>query len=177
MQLYVDYPNALRMVDPVMGDNGKIYSTYTPELCDAIKRLVPVADILKPNITEACYLLGQDYCMPNKAAAIEMLKKFQEIGAKNVVLTGVIDGELIYNFAIDGSGQTSINKYKLLPYQLHGSGDVFASVLLARFMQGKSLHEACEFAASFTAKAIQLSTSQPGFKERGISFEPLLGMI
>ena len=177
MQLYVDYPNALRMVDPVMGDNGKIYSTYTPELCDAMKRLVPVADILKPNITEACYLLGLDYSMPNESRAIDMLKQFQELGAKNVVLTGVIDGDFICNFAIDEAGETSINKNALLPYQLHGSGDVFASVLLARFMQGKSLHEACEFAAGFTAKATQLSTSQPGFKERGISFEPLLGMI
>ena len=60
-RLYADYPHALRLVDPVMGDGGEIYATYTPELCEAMGTLADGADVLMPNLTEASMLTGRTY--------------------------------------------------------------------------------------------------------------------
>ena len=93
--LYATYPNALRVVDPVMADHGKVYPTYTPELCDAMAELAAGADILTPNLTEAAIILGEpigdDWCGTDisDAEAARMIDALVAKGAKHVVLKGI----------------------------------------------------------------------------------------
>ena len=90
-RLYREYPSALRLVDPVMGDAGQMYPTYTPELCEAMGALADGADVLMPNLTEASILTKRDY--PGQdlddAAVTELLDALLGLGAKNVVLKGI----------------------------------------------------------------------------------------
>ena len=179
--LYKTYPNALRIVDPVMADHGKIYPTYTPELCEAMVSLASDADVLTPNLTEAAIILGEEWQGTNISdeEAHRIIKALLDRGAKNVVLKGIQrEGEtIIRNFfgGIDCEISEVNNEY--LPYMLHGTGDVYCSCLLAALMAGRNLKEAVEFAGNFTHDAMIVSAKQPDFKSRGVSFEPLLGNV
>lgn len=183
--LYAMYPNALRMVDPVMADHGKVYPTYTPELCDAMAELAAGADILTPNLTEAAIILGEpigdDWAGTDISdeEAHRMVAALVAKGAKHVVLKGIQrEGEnVIRNFVggVDCETHELANEY--LPYMLHGTGDVYASCLLAAIMAGRSLEEAARFAGDFTHDAMIVSAQQPNFEQRGVSFEPLLGKV
>lgn len=184
-ELYAMYPNALRVVDPVMADHGKVYPTYTPELCAAMAELAAGADILTPNLTEAAIILGEpigdDWAGTDisDGEAHRIVAALVAKGAKHVVLKGIQrKGEnVIRNFVggIDCETHELSNEY--LPYMLHGTGDVYASCLLAAIMAGRTLEEAVRFAGDFTHDAMIVSAKQPNFQERGVSFELLLGKV
>lgn len=179
-QVYETYPQALRVVDPVMADNGKIYPTYTPELCDAMVELASGADILTPNLTEASIILGMDWPGANidEDTVHRMVDGLLEKGAKNVVLKGINRGDgVIRNYLQGETIAFTETSNTLLPYMLHGTGDLFASSLLAAVMAGKDLAEATAFAGEFVVDAMKVTALQPDFKARGVSFEPLLGKI
>lgn len=178
--LYERYPKALRVVDPVMADHGKVYPTYTPELCAAMAELACDADILTPNLTEAAIILGEEWKGTNISddEAKRIIDALIAKGAKNVVLKGIQrDDGLIRNFAagVDIDFFEASNEY--LPYMLHGTGDLYCSCLLAAIMAGRTLQEAVEFAGELTHDAMIVSSKQPNFKDRGVSFELLIGRI
>lgn len=179
--LYNMYPSALRVVDPVMADHGKVYPTYTPELCDAMAELACGADILTPNLTEASIILGQDWPGTDidDDTAKRMIEGLLEKGAKNVVLKGIQrEGEsCIRNFVAGQDCELFEAKNEYLPYMLHGTGDLYCSCLLAAIMAGKSLQGAVVFAGNFVHDAMIASAKQPDFKERGVSFELIIGKI
>lgn len=184
--LYELYPNAIRMVDPVMADHGKIYLTYTPELCDAMVSLAKDADILTPNLTEAAIILGEpigdDWAGTDitDEVAEDMVRRLLDLGAKNVVLKGIQrKGEDVIRNFVGGVNMEEIIEVKntFIPYMLHGTGDVYASCVLAAIMAGRSLVEGVAFAGSFIEDAVKLSTKQPDFEQRGVSFELLLGRV
>lgn len=184
--LYKKYPNAVKFVDPVMADHGKVYPTYTKDLCDAMARLASQADVLTPNLTEAAIILGEPIGDEWQGTDIsdeqakEKVDKLLNLGAKNVVLKGIQrSGETkIRNFVggseVDGIVEVN-NEY--IDYMLHGTGDVYASCVLAGVMKGKSLAESVEFAGNFVHDAMIVSGKQPHFMERGVSFETLIGKI
>ncbi len=184
-ELYAMYPNALRVVDPVMADHGKVYPTYTPELCAAMAELAAGADILTPNLTEAAIILGEpigdDWAGTDISdeEAHRIVAALVAKGAKHVVLKGIQrEGEnVIRNFVggVDCETHELSNEY--LPYMLHGTGDVYASCLLAAIMAGRTLDQAVRFAGDFTHDAMIVSAKQPNFQERGASFELLLGQV
>ncbi|MCL2889438.1 MAG: PfkB family carbohydrate kinase [Eggerthellaceae bacterium] len=179
-ETYATYPGALRVVDPVMADHGKVYPTYTPALCEAMTRLACGADILTPNLTEAAIILGREWMGPNidDAAAKDIVDALIEKGAKHVVLKGIQrDDGLIRNFAAgqDCSFFEASNEH--LPYMLHGTGDLYCSCLLAAIMAGRSFAEAVGFAGEFVHDAMIVSSKQPDFRDRGVSFEPILGKV
>ena len=184
-ELYAMYPNALRVVDPVMADHGKVYPTYTPELCAAMAELAAGADILTPNLTEAAIILGEpigdDWAGTDISdeEAHRIVAALVAKGAKHVVLKGIQrEGEnVIRNFVggVDCETHELSNEY--LPYMLHGTGDVYASCLLAAIMAGRTLDQAVRFAGDFTHDAMIVSAKQPNFQERGVSFELLLGKV
>ena len=183
--LYAAYPKALRVVDPVMADHGKVYPTYTPELCDAMAELAAGADILTPNLTEAAIILGEpigdDWAGTDisDAEAARLIDALVARGAKHVVLKGVQrEGEtLIRNFVGSADMETTEVHNEYLPYMLHGTGDVYASCLLGAVMAGQSLTDAVRFAGDFVHDAMLVSAQQPQFRDRGVSFEPLLGKV
>lgn len=185
-KLYARYPGVIRMVDPVMADNGKVYPTYTPELCAAMVDLAREADILTPNLTEAAIILDEPIgdrwagCDISDDEARRIVGSLLGMGAKNVVLKGIRrNGEgVIRNFVGSKDASEIIevqNEY--LPYSLHGTGDVYASCVLAAIMAGRSLVESVAFASNFVHDAMVVSAEQPEFLARGVSFEPLLGKI
>lgn len=184
-ELYAMYPSALRVVDPVMADHGKVYPTYTPELCAAMAELAAGADILTPNLTEAAIILGEpigdDWAGTDISdeEAHRIVAALVAKGAKHVVLKGIQrEGEnVIRNFVggVDCETHELSNEY--LPYMLHGTGDVYASCLLAAIMAGRTLDQAVRFAGDFTYDAMIVSAKQPNFQERGVSFELLLGKV
>ena len=176
--LYTTYPHALRVVDPVMADHGKIYPTYTPELCQAMAELAQGADILTPNLTEASVILGTEWQGQDldDYQVRSILEGLLEKGAKNVVLKGIDrnDGK-IRNYLQGENVEYCETENELLPYMLHGTGDLFASCLLAAVMMGKDLLTATRFASDFVVDAMKVTAHQPDFENRGVSFEPLLG--
>lgn len=178
--LYAEHPKALRVVDPVMADHGKVYPTYTPELCSAMADLACDADILTPNLTEAAIILGEEWHGTDISddEAKRMIDALLARGAKNVVLKGIQRGDgVIRNFVagVDTDIYEASNEY--LPYMLHGTGDVYCSSLLAAIMAGKTLESAVDFAGKITHDAMIVSAHQPNFETRGVSFEPLLGDV
>ena len=182
--VYKRYPRAIRVVDPVMADHGKVYPTYTPELCDAMAELASEADILTPNLTEAAIILGEpigdEWAGVNISdeEAKRIVYALLDRGAKNVILKGIQRGDgIIRNFAAGENFDFFEVNNEILPYMLHGTGDLYCSVLLAAIMAGRSVEDAVAFAGDLTHDAMLVSAEQPSFRERGVSFEPLLGRI
>ena len=180
-RLYAEHPAALRVVDPVMGDGGKKYLTYTDELCDAMGGLVDGADILTPNLTEASILTGIEYQGQDvdEDYVRRVIDALVERGAKAVVLKGVVhEGEaIIRNYVAGADIVFEEVSSDLLPYMLHGTGDLYASSLLAAVMAGRSLHDAVDFAGSFVRDAMAITRLQPDYEVRGVSFESELGKV
>jgi len=181
LRLYREHPQALRVVDPVMGDGGIKYPTYTDELCDAMGALVDGADILTPNLTEASILTGIAYVGQDvdESFVRRNIDALVERGAKTVVIKGIVhEGESIIRNYIGGADLdfTEVSA-ELLPYMLHGTGDLFASALLAAVMAGRSMLDAVDFAGQFVRDAMSVTLDQPDFEVRGVSFESCLGEI
>lgn len=180
-RLYREHPGALRVVDPVMGDGGQKYLTYTDELCAAMGELVNGADVLTPNLTEASILTGIAYQGQDvdERYVHAIMDALISQGAKCVVLKGVVhEGEaIIRNYVAGTNLEFEELSSELLPYMLHGTGDLYASSLLAAIMAGKSLYDAVDFAGSFVRDAMRITCKQPDFEVRGVSFESELGKV
>lgn len=182
-RLYREYPGALRIVDPVMGDGGEKYPTYTDEMCEAMKGLVDGANVLTPNLTEAAILTGMPYAGQNvdDAHVGRAVDALLEMGAKSVVLKGIVrPGEkAIRNYvAVAGEdGAPEEVASELLPFMLHGTGDLFASGLTAAIFCGRNLRAAVEFAGTLVRDAMAITRDQPNYELRGVSFESVLGDV
>lgn len=179
-RLYAEYPEALRVVDPVMGDGGQMYPTYTPELCAAMGGLAEGADILTPNLTEAGILTGTPYAGQglDDAAVDALVAKLLGMGAKHVVLKGVDRGDGYLRNYVAGEGlETTCVAHEKLPFMLHGTGDLFASALTAAVFAGQGLVAAARFAGEFVRHAMEVTRYQPDYEMRGVSFEPVLGEV
>jgi pyridoxine kinase len=167
----------LIIVDPVMADNGKLYTIFSKEFPAGMARLAALADILMPNITEACLILGETYKEPpyDKSYIDGLLKKLQNIGVKNVVLTGVTfnPGEL-GAAALDETGSLSYFFMPFIDGYYHGTGDIFGSALVGALLNGKSLAHSSEIAVKLTHESI-LRTKNAGTDIRfGVNFEQSL---
>lgn len=181
-RLYAEHPAALRLVDPVMGDGGRTYATYTPELCAAMAELAEGADLLTPNLTEASILTGIAYQGQDvdDAFVAETLVALRALGAKNVVLKGVDRGDgLLRNYVCGtGTGGATVElTHEKLPYMLHGTGDLFCSALVGALYCEKPLVEAARFAGELVRDAMGVTRLQPAYEMRGVSFEPCLGKV
>ena len=179
-RLYREYPEALRFVEPVMGDAGKIYPTYTDELCCAMRELVDGADLLTPNMTEAAFLASMDYpgSNPSKEAIDKIMDSLIGLGAHNVLLKGIVKGDgKIRNYLAGKDFDLVEVSSELLPFMLHGTGDLFASCCIAAIMNERDLQTAAQFASDTVRHAMQKTLKQPNYQQRGVSFETTLGEL
>ena len=181
LEYYAAYPDALAVVDPVMGDHGKPYRTYTPEMCRRMGELAAVADLITPNLTEACILLGEPYHpMPlTRAQAKSMLARLSEKGPQKIVITGVSLAE--GNMANIGYDQEH-NYYwcvpcDYVPVSYPGTGDIFAAVLTASFLIGDSLPIAMSRASRFVEIAIKTTFSYGGDTRFGVMLESAMPFL
>lgn len=167
-------PGALRIVDPVMGDNGKLYAGFDDQFPEEMKKLCKGADVILPNMTEALLLLGQPYTETYDQAFVEdTLKKLHALGTKNVVLTGVNfnDGKL--GVACYDGKQTQYYFTERINVAMHGTGDVYASSFAGALMRGKSILEAASIAADFVVETIKATMPDPDHWY-GVKFEKAL---
>ena len=174
-------PDGLAVVDPVMGDDGCRYTTYTDEMCAATRRLVDAADVITPNLTEAAFLLDIPYdTLPtDQAGFAELAKTLSGNGRRSVVLTGVSDGaDTIGAVVYDRTTrQTDFVLTDRIPGQYCGTGDVFSSVLTGSLMRRKTLIESAQLAVRFVRDcAARTYRSEKPFQE-SVDFEPLLYTI
>ena len=167
-----DRMEGLRILDPAMGDNGKLYSGISSGQVVALAQLCAKTDLLLPNVTEACLLTGisyrEDLTESDYRLLIEIL---QRKGCKQVVLTGVsLESGKTGFMTSDGN----LYQTEALPGHYHGTGDLFAAVCTGALMQGKSLYAAARQAAGFVEQTIRATGTPTPF---GIAFEPLLASL
>lgn len=182
LRFFDGYPSALKVVDPVLGDNGKPYSTVTPQLMKRMKELVKAADVITPNLTEACMLLGED-CRSIMSAeqTRSWLAKLSGY-SKTVVIKGVplADGDS-HTFSNVGFDRNSGSFWRLdwdhIPVHYPGTGDIFASVLTASLLKGDSLPIALNRATVFTELAVKTTYSYGTEPRYGVLFEDVLGWL
>ncbi len=167
----------VRIIDPVMGDNGRTYATLTGSLCRRLRHLAEKADILTPNVTEACILTGMPYSdAPEKEMILEMGRKLRKAGSKNIIITGVNDGNIISNYVFSVDGRFSILSSPVIGKPRAGTGDVFASVIAADAVKGLPLEESVRRAAGFVSRAISISEKRGIPEQDGLCFEELLSI-
>lgn len=170
----------LVIVDPVMGDHGRIYSAYTAELCTELRKLVALADIITPNLTEACYLLGIPYREKGwkRKELFDMAGRLSGMGPSHVVITGIPQGEFIANYvyveAGDGETQGKLSRIHKADSERCGTGDVFAAIIAADAVNGipfdRSVKKAATFVKQCITKAVELKTPSTD----GVPFEEII---
>ena len=169
-------PDMIVVVDPVMGDYGRLYATYSAALAESLRRLLSVADILTPNLTEACVLAGCDYESEISDAGLERIARalHEPHGAK-VVITGVPRGEAFVNFGFDGKGAPFVHAEPRIGDDRSGTGDVFSSVVLGDAVNGVGFAESVAHASRFVAKAVRRSVELSVPLKDGLAIEEVLG--
>ena len=169
------------VVDPVMGDHGEIYQTYTPEMCAGTAQLAEHADVITPNLTEAALLLGVPYDQlpTGENGYHEIVRNLSMNGRRSVVLTGaVLSPEHTGAVCFDAkTGQSVSVETSRVPREFHGTGDVFASVLTGALVQGHALPQAVRQAVEFVRVCAQRTAQEQLPMREGVDFEPLLGLL
>lgn len=146
---------APKIVDPAMADGGKLYPAFDADFVDAMRDLCSHADVILPNITEACFLTCVEYKESYDAEYINrLLNALTDIGAKTIVLTGVSYEPSTTGVVVRHNGKTDYYRHQKLPRSCHGTGDVFASAFVGSFMQGNSAYASAKLAADFTVDCI-----------------------
>ena len=170
--------NNITVIDPVMGDYGKLYPTYSPNLAEQMNSLVPYADILTPNLTEACILTGTEYHPDMKENELFVLcSKLADMGPKKVVISGLERDDSLENFVFEkGKDAEVIMEHKVGPFR-SGTGDVFSSIIAADAVKRKEFSDSIRHASSFIAKVLRRTVELDLPKTDGICFEEFLTEI
>lgn len=164
------------VVDPVMGDNGKLYSAFDKTFPPAMKKLCGLADVILPNLTEATSMLGEEYKEgPYTKEYIEdIFKRLEEAtNTKKIVLTGVsLDKDKIGAATYDAeAGSIDYILGENIPGSYHGTGDVFGSAVIGALMNGKTLAESVRAAVDFTVESICWTAKAKTDIRYGVNFE------
>lgn len=167
--------DTLIMVDPCMADNGKLYSIYDESMVSGMVRLCQKADIIVPNLTEAAFMLNRPYIEgPYTKKYIEdTLRELASLGCKKVVITGVyFDDKTLGTANYDCiKDEITYSFNKVINGSFHGTGDVFASALLAGILNDFSLTESTQIAVDFTYNSIHTTKLAQTDRRFGVNFE------
>lgn len=174
-------PDTIVVVDPVMGDDGTAYQTYTSSMCEGMAHLAEMADVITPNLTEAAFLLKREYAaLPSGQAGLTaIVEELSMDGRRSVVLTGAslapgMTGAMCFDAK---TGQTEAVQTEFVARHLLGTGDVFTSVLTGALVKGGSLSEAAWQAAEFVRACAERTVAKNLPLREGVDFEPLLGLL
>lgn len=161
-------------IDPVMGDNGKLYIGFNQEFALQMKELCKTADVIVPNLTEASYMLEKEYKENYTEAEIkELLIELSNLGPKQVILTGI-------SFKDNELGVMSYDKKKnkfftyfreKIPVKYHGTGDIFASTLVGAILNNNSLKESLKIAVDYVWETIEDTYKEKKEDAYGVNFE------
>ena len=175
---------ALTVVDPAMADHGRLYSTCTPALARAMRRLLGAATVTTPNLTEACLLTDTDFsalsALPDEARrpAIEAVgQRLLALGCRAAVITGIPEGGCLVNGVFAHGRPAEWLRVKRVARSFAGTGDVFSAVLCGEMLRLDDLHAAVERAAAFVYRAAAYTAAADAPEQGGIMFEPFLGEL
>lgn len=173
-EAFAAWPNALKVLDPVMGDGGRLYAGLEG-LPAGLRALCGKADLILPNLTEACLLLDKPYT--GEAFTRDTARELARLLAglcSNAVVTGLPMGKYV---GCAGAGREEFTVKKLYNQQpCHGTGDLFAAVLIGGLLRGNALSAAADAAAEFVSASI-MATPPDADHRLGLWFEPLLGRL
>ena len=167
-------PGCVRFVDPVMADSGKLYPGLDGDYVSAMRELCSIADVILPNITEACLLTDTEYRETyDRAYVEEMAGKLSALGPKTVIITGVGFTPGNTGVFVLENNQPYYYEHDRIETLCHGTGDVFASCFVGAKMKGLPSVQAAEIAAEFTFQSI-VNTYGDKNHWYGVKFEPML---
>ncbi|MCR5185346.1 MAG: pyridoxamine kinase [Bacilli bacterium] len=165
--------DGLFVVDPVMGDNGKLYPAFNNEYVDAIRRLVKEADIIIPNLTEACLLTNTEYREVYDEQYIkDIINKLKDMGVRTIILTGVSYKENTIGVVIFDK-EYQYYEHRKISRSYHGTGDIYSSSFLGAYLSNHDLLKSVKMAADFVMRCIENTIDDPNHNY-GVKFEPLL---
>jgi len=169
----------LIIIDPAMGEGGKPYKTYTSDMCNEMKKLVSLADIITPNVTEACILTDSEYKHSDwsREELFLISDKLISMGAKKVVISGVDMGEYVGNIINDKINGPKILKHKKAGEFRSGTGDIYASIIASDLVNGVSFERSVLKAGEFVRKCIEVTDDLNIPKTDGLAFEEVLYTI
>ena len=170
-------PGTLVIVDPVMGDDGAMYASYTKELCTGMKELLPYADVILPNLTEACILLDEPYPGEgevNPDLLQDMCRRLCAMGPSDVIITGLSAENQVRNYLYEKGGRSYVVASKRIGGGRAGTGDVFAAVVSASLVRGENLQQAVEKAARFISRCLEYTNHLGVPWNEGLCFEEFL---
>ena len=169
--------DGLMIVDPAMADNGKLYYGFDQAFTARMAQLCGTADIILPNITEACFLTGSEYLpgVQTEAYVLDLLQKLAALGAKRIILKGICFEETKLGVAVYDSAVGTPEYYftEKMPRSYHGTGDCYAAAFTGAVLQGKTVYEAAAIAADFVVESIRRTIDDPSHFY-GVKFEKAL---
>ncbi len=171
--------DTLIIIDPCMGDNGRLYTGFTQDYVKKMAGLCSRANVILPNMTEACFLCGEDFQKYQENQKLQMIQALMEklflLGPKQVVLKGVSFSEekigIAYCDSCSDINKMSIYFHKKIALNFHGTGDIFASVLTGAFMRDMDLKSSVKLAADFVYDSIKSTLTHPDYNWYGVDFE------
>ena len=182
--------SSLKIVDPCMADNGKLYPGFTPQFAKKMAGLCADADIIVPNLTETSFLLDIPYVGSgyDEAYIIDLLKKLAALGARQVVLKGIqfatdqktligVKGKIGIASYNSETGKISWYFHRKMRQSFHGTGDIFASVMTGALMRGLSLEKSYALAGDFVVESIKKTLSHVDHNSYGVDFESAFPML
>lgn len=167
------------IIDPIMGDHGETYATYTPAMCSRMKELVCLGDIVTPNLTEACILTGREYRDEgwHRTELLAMAEEIREMGPSGVIITGVKEGAYLTNVIAERGKETAFCRSMRVGRERPGTGDVFSAIVAAEAVKGASLTDAAKKAARFVKRCILKSEELNVPVQNGVCFEEVLSEL
>lgn len=167
--------NTVLIVDPVMGDYGVKYDTYTEEMCEKMKMLVSMSDIITPNLTECCILTDTAYRDDIDYTDVrKMAEKLSGMGPDKIVITGIERKDYINNFVYEKGKEEKIIKSKKIGISRSGTGDIFSAIISADAVNGVEFETSVRKAIRFIRRCIVLSDDREIPTEDGVCFEDVL---
>ena len=162
----------IKLVDPVMGDDGILYDGFSDDYCEHMKKLIKRADIIVPNVTESCLLTGCEYKEEHSKEYIDgLINALNEICDASVIVTGINSKEDKISTAVCENGITRYIENDKQRAVYSGTGDVFASTFMSAIMHGNSLFDATVISAEFVGECIELTKKFSSTRHYGINFE------
>lgn len=169
----------LVIVDPIMGDNLKLYNGVTEENVSYMKEMIKIGDVIMPNFTEATFI--SDYLINkrviNKNEATALVYKLKQLGAKNIIITSTNIDNSMYTIVYDfNNDKIYFNEYEEIPASFPGTGDIFSAVFISEYLNSNDLNKSCLKAMHIVKKMIALNINNVD-KLKGIPLELHLSLL
>lgn len=170
--------NTKVIIDPVLGDHGKLYTNFTEEFALSMAKLCRKADVITPNLTEASFMLQREYVGEGytEEYIIELLRELSALGSKKIVLTGISYDEKRLGVACYDCEKDEYTYYpgERIESMFHGTGDVWASSFTGAYVKGYEFTEAAQIATDFTVESIKATLDDKEDHWYGVKFERCL---